>query len=705
MKIRNTLILSLLILLNINNSYAIGTNDKYTNSNNLFDAQKQYINIEECIKNKNLNINVGAKVYNQPTEIYNNFIVISPENKTNNSDTTLMTVVIRTHINNIIGKILDRRLSVLTQNPSSYLISAHTLKNIKYDGNIYNGIISIPKQGQDIKAIESIAAEVSRIQKFGVTESELNLTIQELKHKAQIKLDNHNNTNTPYEKSVTDYQYSMQLLSTIKFGDINLYTPLYMAKNRALSFISSEGNITDTTLINAFEKGINTIVKAPKHTIYNTTILDTTKIDPGIIVSIATDNDSTTIWTLSNGAVVYYKNNKNINNKEIILKASIKGGYSMFNNKQYASAKANGLYISNSLVSTKHLTAQEIADATSGYDIEMNINILDHFTEINGKSFIGDIEGLFQLINLRLTNTEFNDDNIEVYKSSITQLLDKWEDSPELSFENQVTKSMAENKDRRFGLEELKQNIDSITVENSQDLFETIVSNSMGIKIFIVGNIPNDNIAKLAEKFLGSIKLGELENWKNRIDKKRTNSIAQITSPVSTSNTKVMIGMNKVIQNSYKANLEFTMYQNILEQRLSKIENIEDLNVTVENIMSYAGTNKTLKVIYSTNNTTEQKIRKLIIETIYSIANKGITTDEFEKSQTMVIANLYNEQRISEDLMNGMTDTYIENTKNYILRPKERNKIFEKIKLENIEKIAKLYLKHSIITEVIMIGK
>ena len=335
----------------------------------------------------------------------------------------------------------------------------------------------------------------------------------------------------------------------------------------------------------------------------------------------------------------------------------------------------------------------------------MNVNILDHFTEINGKSFIGDIEGLFQLINLRLSNTEFNNDNIEVYKSSITQLLDKWKNSPELSFENQVTKSMAENKDRRFGLEELKQNIDSITVENSQNLFESIVNNSMGIKFFIVGNIPNDNIAKLAEKFLGSIKLGELENWENRIDKKKTNSIAQITSSDSTSNTKVMIGMNKVIQNNYKANLEFTMYQNILEQRLSKIENIEDLNVTVENIMSYAGTNKTLKVIYSTNNTTEQKIRKLIIETIYSIANKGITTDEFEKSQTMVIANLYNEQRTSEDLMNGMTDTYIENTKNYILRPKERNKIFEKIKLENIEKIAKLYLKHSIITEVIMIGK
>ena len=701
MKTKNIYIFSIALLLSISNLYATDTCDKYTNNNNIFDVREQYLTVDKYIENNTLNTNAGTKISICSTEIYSKFIVLSPKNLKTVSSTNPMGLVIETHVHDLISNVLNRRLFVLSQNPSSSIISAGVLENVELSKDIYSAIVSVPKYEQEIDAIALIASEIHRIQKHGIIESELALAVRDMRNKAQVKFEKRGNGNISLKKQEDDYQYSVRFLSSISACDINLYTSAYMAKDRALTLISPQTTITDEKLLDAFDSELNKEIKAPEQIKYNSTLLvDTLKMVAGDLVSMAKDTDGTMIWTLSNGAVVYYKRDTNINDKEVLMKVSVKGGYSLFEDHQYMSAKANGLFISGGEGSTSSFNTVQLSDALSGCDISMDLDIYDNFAEINAKSFVADVNTLFQLINLKLTSTNFSNNDINIYKSSITPLVKRWENSSELIFNNQVAKSTAESQSRAFGIQELANNIDSITVENSQNLFNTIIGNSMGAKFFVVGSIPDYIILELVKKYIGSIDLGKPEMWKNRISKKSEDSVVELAS--NNPRAKAVIVMNKLIKNSYKANLEFSIFSNILEQRLLVNNNISDVELTAYNLISYAGTTKSLKVAYTTNSKDEAGVRESVIQTIYSIANEGITEDEFEKSITMITADFDSEFRTPEELMCGMTETFVEDIKTYLLSAKSKNKILDEIKISNIEKNAKSFLKNVKVTEIVM---
>ena len=153
-------------------------------------------------------------------------------------------------------------------------------------------------------------------------------------------------------------------------------------------------------------------------------LFDEAAIEPGSVVSVSvaasaaegSEMGDIEVWTLSNGATVV-ANPTAFRQDEILFSAHSPGGLSLVPDEDYVSASVAASFAQAS--GLNGFTASQLEKKLAGQALSLSLSIDSGWESMSGSSSNGDLETLFQLINLSFTAPGFSDDAWAVLASSL----------------------------------------------------------------------------------------------------------------------------------------------------------------------------------------------------------------------------------------------------------------------------------------------
>lgn len=220
-------------------------------------------------------------------------------------------------------------------------------------------------------------------------------------------------------------------------------------------------------------------------------------------------------FSLSNGLKVVYRHNSNT--PRIAVNFFINSGVI----DEYKAGQTS-LVTKLLLQGTSNLSAKELAEKIDFYAIDLVTDVKQDYMKIKAVCLNDDIETALELMNDIILNSTFENFEKEVNKLK-GEILSEMDSARVKAFDNLI-KTLYENHPYGNSYSKVLEQIDEITKDEVKDLyFSKLVAQNCVLSV--VGDIEEDKIHKLLEKYFSSINSGEILNNKKDIiplDKPKT---------------------------------------------------------------------------------------------------------------------------------------------------------------------------------------
>ena len=627
---------------------------------------------------------------------------------------------IRTYMFDIINNVFNKRLEKIAQNPDSPIIYGIHMNNSFLENNEFGAAVSGIKKGKEKEAIELIATEINRMKKFGINTSELRLAIKEIAKNEETSYNNRNDgtntqhafkavgnftTNIPIFEPEMRFGLSKQILPSITKEIISQYIPmLFSGENYFLSIGAPETNVTEEQIIESFNKGLNAEVAALEERKIDSNILDEKTLTKGEITKTEDGLYDSQIWTLSNGAKVIFKKTE-LKKDEMIFSARKEGGTSLINDENFLDLAMSSVYVTSGMNGVSKYSYIDLSDALAGKKARVSVSVDDYYTSLNGNSSSTDIETLFKLINLNMTQPRYEQIELEAFLGQISPVFSNWKNDPKQVFQNTIDVAKTSNKLRASDMTVLSKNIDKITVENSQKLFDEVIEGVNGMTFIFVGNADIEKMKEYAQLYIGSIPAGT----KTIAIDREVNPIAGVTEFIfEQKDNKASVYESLVIDGKYdyREDLVYGILSDILDYKYTEV--IREKMGATYGVGTYIRANKTPKTFkrtfVATYSTNDDKVRSSAAEIknqIAIIAKKGVDKEDFIKSIENRKKNHVNNQIYNGLWLNNLSSVYLKDIETFNSFEATIGSITEK----DIQKAAQNLLKKGIELDVTMTTK
>ncbi len=659
-----------------------------------------------------------AKVYEDKELTSTDIWVASAINESKIETNDLMTSEVRRYMFSILNSVLNNRFQKIAMSAEAPFLYAENMNQNILATQELRLTVAGAKEGKEKEAIEIMAQEINRMKKYGVNGSELRMAVNNLKKSNETAFNNRNDrTNTtlafgmisnftenmPIIQPEMDYQFAMGFLSRINKEMVNQYISLlFKDVPYYLSVGTPKANITEQEVMDSWTKGITADVQPIIEKEIDTNILDEKTLTAGRVLSTAIDRYDTNMWILSNGAIVYFKPTE-LKKDEMIFSASRKGGKSLFNDDEFISAILLNEYITSGMNGVGKYSDTDLQDALSGKQAKVSISLGDYYSNMGGRSSSADVETMFKLINLNLSQPRFNEEELATLKMMSLSTLKNYKNNPNMVFQNFVAKTLEDNQNRVNNYDVMLANIDKANVEDLKVAFKKGFTGVRGMKFFFVGNAPVEKMKQYAELYIGSLPAGEEEKWINRESKKTRNIDESIVVKQEDDKASVLITVGNKVSNDLKTYLTNSILGDILQIKYTEIVR-EKMGATYGVGSIYmqdytpAGVQGLFVAQYKTNDGKIKESTPVIIGQIEEMAAKGPAHEDFIKSVLNRKKNYTNNQ-IHNSYWMGVI-------KNYYTRGYDNHQVFEKtidsITEKDVQNAAKQILKNAEIQKIMM---
>ena len=430
--------------------------------------------------------------------------------------------------------------------------------------------------------------------------------------------------------------------------------------------------------------------------------LEVKNIKPSEIVKkIKHENISATEFVYSNGARLFVKKDQN-KFQEFNLYGSKLGGSSIMNNREVLLVGILEEALINS--GFKDISNRELSEILVDKEVSFGINSYDYYSNYAGKGKTKDIETLFQLLHRSATAFEIDNNALEVIKDSYKLNLELAEKDKKVLFKRTVNEKKYNNNYRRSYL--LSSDISSINKEELEYFYKKHWTNEISNFVFtVVGDVDVNAVGELGAKYIGSIKASENKAY---------------TTDRKVRFNKHFGEINGKVENDYKSTLDFSLmkegpkyeYGQFLSDIITQVLEIRLRESIREELGGTYGVNvgvyyslKPTSIVEGYINLTYEPIRKKEIKkNILSIFNdfskKGITQKELDIAKG-ILKNIYTSYGLENSYWaSSISVDTIFDLKKYNIS--EIKKIFNNIKVEDVNKFINEYLKDSdmFITEI-----
>lgn len=458
--------------------------------------------------------------------------------------------------------------------------------------NVYS-VSTTAKPNQEELALETILTENERIKRYGFTNSELErmktnmLVGLESAYKEKDKTDNesfigdmqnHFLEQEPMVDFEYYYQFAKQIIPTITVEEVNAKAKEWnTGKNQVITITGPSEDTKHLTREEAFAI-MDKVAQAPVdpyHDAVNDTDLITEELAGSKIIKTKKLPQFDAVeWTLENGAKVVFRK-ADYEKDNVSLTSYSKGGTSLYDVDMLASAdNAAGFTAAFGLGDFDAISLQK---ALTGKMVSCSVNIGGMSEAVGGGSTPQDFETMLQLLYLRFEKPRFDKEVFASIMNRQEAMLPNIIKNPKKIMQDSLKMIMSNYSPRSliFNEDYLKQ----IDLEKIEQVYRDRIKDASDFTFFIVGNIDEETVKPLVEKYIGSLKSEyRKENWRdNKVRGPKGKTVKEIELELETPKATVITNFSK--------DMKYSVYNNICNNILS---GILDLRYT-ENIREKEG--------------------------------------------------------------------------------------------------------------------
>lgn len=556
-------------------------------------------------------------------------------------------------IDNLFSSMLNKRLEEYTNDanpPFMYGFSYHG--SMMGRGKEAFQSFAGTAEDKQLEAIKVLAIENERARKFGFTQSELDRAKNEtLAYYEKAFNDKDKNNSSAYlgryqENFLTgegipsiDYEYKLvkDFMPSITLNDVNKVIHSYIKdENRVIVLTGPEKDglkkPTEKEVLAALD--VSKIEITPYEDAAVAESLIRNEIKPGKVVKTSkNDKLGTTTLELSNGAKVTYKKT-DFKNDEILFGARSFGGSNLTDTKTYKST-----YLADGAITQAGISGMD-QNALSKFNTGKIYRVspfVGGITEgFSGMATPKDLEYLFQSVYAYFTDLNYDEKAYESEKNKMQSYFANMMSQPEMFFQKEVSDFTYGHNERYTSFPPTDKDWESTNYKKAYELFKERFADASDFEFFFVGNITDEQVKTLSEKYLASLpSLNRKESFKDSGSRAKTGIHKKEVFKGNDDKATVRISYTGETTYSAKENLAMEALGEILTIKL--IEELREKEGGVYGASAYGSLNKlpygsySFMVGFPTNPASADKLIEMTLQEIEKIQKNGPEAKDLEK--------------------------------------------------------------------------
>ena len=579
------------------------------------------------------------------------------------------------------------------------------------------------KPNEEAIALETILTENERAVRYGFLDSELErlktnmLVSLESSYKEKDKTHNESyigemQANFLEQEPIIDvdyyYNYMKQLIPSITVEEINAQVKEWNdGKNMSIVITGpSEGvtHLTEEECLAIMEK-VKKADIAPYVDSASEASLISEDLKGGKIVETKQLPEFDAVeWTLDNGAKVVFRH-ADYEKDDVSLTSYSAGGTSLYGLDMLASANNAASFVGN--FGLGDFDAITLGKMLTGKMANTGVSIGGLSESVSGSSTPQDVETMLQMVYLRFEKPRFDRDIFESIISRNKAMMPMMANQPQKIMQDSLQRIMSNYNERSMLFNE--EYLNKISFEQIEQVYRDRIKDASDFTFFIVGNIDEETIKPLVEKYIGSIKDEEREEtWKDngvRGPKGLTERVIELDlqDPKAT----VITNFSKEMPYSMYNSICNSILQGVLDLRYT--ENIREKEGGTYGVGVSAGSSRipyseySMTMQFDCDPARAEHLKTLIYAETEKLQKEAPTEEEMNK----VISNMEKSREQSKNhnkyWMNAIYSYYV--TGINTADPKNYEDILSKITAKDIQKFAQKLFKGADVIDVIFTPK
>ena len=579
------------------------------------------------------------------------------------------------------------------------------------------------KPNEEAIALETILTENERAVRYGFLDSELErlktnmLVSLESSYKEKDKTHNESyigemQANFLEQEPIIDvdyyYNYMKQLIPSITVEEINAQVKEWNdGKNMSIVITGpSEGvtHLTEEECLAIMEK-VKKADIAPYVDSASEASLISEDLKGGKIVETKQLPEFDAVeWTLDNGAKVVFRH-ADYEKDDVSLTSYSAGGTSLYGLDMLASANNAASFVGN--FGLGDFDAITLGKMLTGKMANTGVSIGGLSESVSGSSTPQDVETMLQMVYLRFEKPRFDRDIFESIISRNKAMMPMMANQPQKIMQDSLQRIMSNYNERSMLFNE--EYLNKISFEQIEQVYRDRIKDASDFTFFIVGNIDEETIKPLVEKYIGSIKDEEREEtWKDngvRGPKGLTERVIELDlqDPKAT----VITNFSKEMPYSMYNSICNSILQGVLDLRYT--ENIREKEGGTYGVGVSAGSSRipyseySMTMQFDCDPARAEHLKTLIYAETEKLQKEAPTEEEMNK----VISNMEKSREQSKNhnkyWMNALYSYYV--TGINTADPKNYEDILSKITAKDIQKFAQKLFKGADVIDVIFTPK
>ena len=595
----------------------------------------------------------------------------------NNTSIGLMTDILK----NFITTIINERLSDLEAKPDCPFINANVyFEDLCETNEAFTANVKF-SEGKALEAFNALMLEIEKVRRFGFTDDELERAKQEILSQYETyanKADTRKNgqlifalisnffDNTYYMAPQQMYEYAKQILESgaIQMAVGQTLPQLVAEKNNVILYKAPEkeglSHPSEQQLLDIFKSVKDAEIAVAEGEKIEKEFLDASKIKAGKVVSSAEGIYGSTEWTLSNGIkVILYPSQLE---KDRISALLVKdGGLSLVPVEDLYSLNSSivGLFRQNSGIS--RFPATVCSKMLSGKQVSSSFNIGGIRHSINSSSTRKDLETAFQMMYLMVTDPRFDQDEYNKGIKTLEAYLQNVKNQPEYKFQQEVSKTIFENKERNIMLDEAS--LAKANMETLEKYYRMMFEDMAGATLYIAGDFELETIKPLVETYFASLPAEkEATKWidhKNYI--KQGDVLNEFTAVMNTPQVTVCSLYSADLEASYENEAAAKAVSYVLDLRYTKSLREEEggtygVGVSAE-VQKEPKEFGLMEIYFNCNPDAADKLRDIVVKQFSDLAENGPDEEEFTKTLSNLKKNIP-ERRVNNSYWLGCIEEH-----------------------------------------------
>ena len=579
------------------------------------------------------------------------------------------------------------------------------------------------KPNEEAIALETILTENERAVRYGFLDSELErlktnmLVSLESSYKEKDKTHNESyigemQANFLEQEPIIDvdyyYNYMKQLIPSITVEEINAQVKEWNdGKNMSIVITGpSEGvtHLTEEECLAIMEK-VKKADIAPYVDSASEASLISEDLKGGKIVETKQLPEFDAVeWTLDNGAKVVFRH-ADYEKDDVSLTSYSAGGTSLYGLDMLASANNAASFVGN--FGLGDFDAITLGKMLTGKMANTGVSIGGLSESVSGSSTPQDVETMLQMVYLRFEKPRFDRDIFESIISRNKAMMPMMANQPQKIMQDSLQRIMSNYNERSMLFNE--EYLNKISFEQIEQVYRDRIKDASDFTFFIVGNIDEETIKPLVEKYIGCIKDEEREEtWKDngvRGPKGLTERVIELDlqDPKAT----VITNFSKEMPYSMYNSICNSILQGVLDLRYT--ENIREKEGGTYGVGVSAGSSRipyseySMTMQFDCDPARAEHLKTLIYAETEKLQKEAPTEEEMNK----VISNMEKSREQSKNhnkyWMNALYSYYV--TGINTADPKNYEDILSKITAKDIQKFAQKLFKGADVIDVIFTPK